>query len=197
MSCSGDSASPSRAVTAACISAVSALVAVPLATRPAMAASPLAPAGAAFPFNTCMSAFTSMSVRPPPPLSGCGRSCSGSGACPSPAAASTLLLSQSRTRLMSLPSRGASFAGTVWWSSCSRLLASFESNPEKPPLPSPSDPPFRPALRDRSAVASPAAIGCDTAPVFIACLPRSRSRLPVRLPCALASAPGLYPRLPD
>ena len=197
MSCSGDSVSPfSCAVTAACISAVSALVAVPLATRPAMAASPLAPASAAFPPNICISAVTSMSVSPPAPLS-CRAAVRIDGAVPpSCPGASTLACSQSKTwpPLRSLPPASCAGAGTP--SPCSRLLASFDSNPEKPP-PSLSDPPFRPALRDRSAVASAAAIGgCDTAPVFIACLPRSRFRPPARWPCALAPAPGPQPRLP-
>ena len=75
---------------------------------------------------------------------------------------------------MSPPSGGASFAGSVWRSSCSRLLASFESNPEAAAAFAVRFSPFRPAFRDRSGVASAAAIGCDTAPVFIACLPRSR-----------------------
>ena len=131
---------------------------------------------------------------------GCGRSCSGSGCAP---------IACPPLRHCSAASRGPGChrrchrgrflrRNRLAASPCSRLLASFDSNPEKPPLPSPSDPPFRPAFRDRSAVASPAAIGgCDTAPVFIACLPRSRSRPPVRLPCALAPAPGLQPRLPD
>ena len=139
MSCSGDSASPSPAPSPRPASARSR----PRSPFRWRRARPWPPAhwhrpALAFPLNICMSAFTSMSVRPPtaavglralllrvgcvrhrlPPLRHC--SSASRGRRPHVAAIEGRFLRRYRLRA----------------SSCSRLLASFESNPEKPPHPS-------------------------------------------------------------